>query len=85
MEAFQKIEKDGQYFYENCSILYKMSLNVTPSLTEKNAMIVICYNDNKIWYEKCYCKVVLIHWVEVSLTWSLTNYSPLMKKMDMSL
>ena len=26
-----------------------------------------------------------MHWIEVLFIWSLTNYSPMMKKMDMSL
>jgi hypothetical protein len=56
--AFQKIEKGGQSFYENCSILYKKSLNVTPSLAEKNDMIIIGYNNSKGWYEKCFCKMM---------------------------
>lgn len=52
-EAFQKTKKIGQYFYENCSILYKMSFNLAPLQMGINPLIIRFYKDNKVWYEKC--------------------------------
>jgi hypothetical protein len=58
--VFLKIKKLGQFFYENCSILYKMSFSLTRLQIGENHMIIGGYDDSKVWYKKCYSKITFL-------------------------
>jgi hypothetical protein len=54
---FIKARKTGHYFYEKCSIVYKLSSYPRPSKNGRSHMVTQTYKDSMGWYRKCFSKI----------------------------